>query len=62
VHGDPADVVAVDLELARMQPDPDIDPERVDVRADPLAQRIARAGPSKVARNPSPVVRISRPR
>ena len=53
----------VELDLAGVQPGPDSIPSGATaVAAIARAQRIARAGPSKVARNAVPVVLTSRPR
>ena len=59
----PAEVVAHHLDLARVQAGPDLDPELTHglARAE-QAHWIARAGPSKLARKPSPMVLTSRPR
>ena len=59
----PGELVAGDLALAGVQAGADLEPEPRDgVRSSACAQRIARAGPSKVARKPSPAVSTSRPR
>ena len=63
VHGDAGELVADDLALAGVDACADLEPElRARRRPIARAQRIARAGPSKLARNPSPAVSISRPR
>ena len=62
VHGDAADVVAVQLDLAGVQPGPDRQARLRELVADRGGRADARAGPSNVARKPSPVVSISRPR
>ena len=61
VHGDPGEMVAADLALAAVQPGTHFEADGVDLVLIARAQWIARAGPSKEARNPSPVVSISRP-
>ena len=56
VDGDALDARLGELDLARVQPGADLEAERRE-RASRIAhaQRTARAGPSNVARNPSPV-------
>ena len=61
-HAEAGDVIALDRDLAGVQSRPYLDPERTDSAAIAVAQRTPRAGPSNVARNPSPIVLISRPR
>ena len=58
----PADVVADQLDLAGVDPTLTSIPIAASSSRTAAAQRIARAGPSKVARNPSPIVFTSRPR
>ncbi len=54
--------LAVDhLALACVHAGADLDPELPDLPRRSCAQRIARAGPSKVAKNPSPAVSFSSP-
>ncbi len=62
VHGDPGDVVAGQLDLARVEAGAHLEADRAHRVAQLAAQRIARPGPSKVARKPSPSVFTSRPR
>jgi hypothetical protein len=62
VHCDAADVLALHLDLARVHTAADLQTERRRAVTIALAHRTARAGPSKVARKPSPSVLISRPR
>jgi hypothetical protein len=62
VNGDPRDVVAVDLDLAEWMPARMSMPSFRTASRIASAHAIARAGPSNVARKPSPVVEISRPR
>ena len=62
VHRDAGQLVPDNLDLARMQAAANRDPEPANASSTATAQRIARAGPSKDARNPSPAVSISRPR
>src|SRR4051794_36101364 len=54
VNGDPLDVIALDLDLPGVHPAPDLKVEGPNSLHMLVAQRTARAGPSKVARNPSP--------
>ena len=61
VDSDPRDVVAAHLALASVQAGADLDPQG-PAPAIARAHSMPRAGPSKVARKPSPVVLISRPR
>jgi hypothetical protein len=56
VHRDPADVVAEQLDLAGVQANPNLQTVLGSSTRMAWAARMARAGPSKVARNPSPVV------
>ena len=60
VDGDPADIIADDLAFARVQAGADIDAERPDFISD-RSGATDPAGPSTVARNPSPVVLTSWP-
>ena len=61
--GDPADLAIDDLALAGVDPGPDLDAKVADtLKLISRAQRIARAGPSKVASSPSPAVSFSTPR
>ncbi len=64
VDGEPPDVVADQLDLARMQTAADLQPElRSGARpGSPSRNESPRAGPSNVARNPSPIVLTARPR
>ena len=55
VHGDAADVGAQQLDLAGVAAGAHLEAERLHRLADRLAHFTARAGPSKVARKPSPV-------
>jgi hypothetical protein len=62
VDGDPADVAVAELNLAGVQPRPELDADASQLISErAAAQRIARPGPSKVASIPSPVVLISWP-
>ena len=62
-HGDAADLPVDRLDLAGVHARADLDAERRDRRRrSPSAQRTARAGPSNVAKNPSPAVSTSVPR
>ena len=65
-HRTPPPALATDQPigtLAGVQPGPDLEARAGDQRhGSPHAQRIARAGPSNVARKPSPVVSTSWPR
>jgi hypothetical protein len=62
VHADPTDVVTANLALAGVQPGTHLDAERLHRVAIAMTQRIARCGPSNIARKPSPDVFTSRPR
>ena len=63
VHRDAGDVVAAQLDLAGVEAGAHLETHRADrVAQRRCAQRIARPGPSKVARKPSPSVFTSRPR
>jgi hypothetical protein len=61
VDRDPADVVLAQLDLAGVQPGTKLDPDAGKLVGRVAARRMARPGPSKVARIPSPVVFTSRP-
>jgi hypothetical protein len=62
VHGEPADLPVDCLDFTGMRSCPDVEPERLDSFDDgSAAYRTARAGPSNVAKNPSPAVSISVP-
>ena len=54
VHGDAGHVVGAQLALAGVQPDPDVELQLPRLLDDAPPQLTARAGPSKVARKPSP--------
>jgi hypothetical protein len=62
VHGDTAVIVTANLALTSVYTGAHVDPSRPRRFDDPRAQRIARAGPSNVAKKLSPAVLISRPR
>ncbi len=62
VDGNTANIVALDLDLAGMKPLRTTMPSGRTRSMIAEAQRTARAGPSKVARKPSPKVLTSRPR
>jgi len=61
VYGDTAELLAHPLALAGVNARSDFDPEWTASMA-AAAQRIARAGPSKLVKKPSPAVSSSRPR
>ena len=58
VHGHASDVVTPELDFAGVEARPQFDAELSRFVADPEPQRMARPGPSNVARNPSPIVLI----
>ena len=62
LHRHPRDVIAQHLALAGVHAGTDLYPEGPAPSDDRLGASDARAGPSKVARKPSPVVLISGPR
>jgi hypothetical protein len=62
VHGDPRDVLVAELDLARVQTCPELNPDRADRLARLERTSDGLAGPSNVTKNPSPAVSISRPR
>jgi len=62
VDGDAAGLAVDQLALAAVQPRTNVEVELADPLLDREAQWIARAGPSKVAKKPSPAVSISLPR
>ena len=62
VDGDAADVATAQLDLTRVQPTRTWMPIARTASQMAQAQRTARPGPSKAAKNPSPVIWISRPR
>jgi hypothetical protein len=62
VHGEPADVVTPDLDLAGVETDADIESELSRRGADRGRASNGARRSSKVARKPSPVVFTSRPR
>jgi len=62
VHGYAANIVTADLDFAGVQTDANVKCKSEAASRIAHAQRIARAGPSKVARKPSPVAFTSRPR
>jgi hypothetical protein len=62
VDSDIGDLLVGALALAGMDAGADLESERGDGVSDRLAQWIARMGPLKVAKKPSPAVSISRPR
>jgi hypothetical protein len=59
VNGNAANIVAYHFALAGMEPSTDFDPKRPDFLGYGAGAAHAAAGPSKVARKPSPVVLIS---
>jgi hypothetical protein len=61
VHRHPGDLVSKELAFAGVHARSDLEAERPTPLTAADAQRIARAGPSNVARNPSPAVSTSRP-
>src|SRR5439155_22049992 len=62
MRGDPGDRRAEHLALAGVQPGPDIEPELAHGIAYGACAADRSAGPSKVARKPSPAVSTSEPR
>src|SRR5207247_9498575 len=62
MRGDPGDGRAEHLALAGVQPGPDIEPELAHGIAYGACAADRSAGPSKVARKPSPAVSTSEPR
>ena len=62
MDGDALHFVRGNFDLAGMQGAADLQAERLNRLGDACAQRTARAGPSKVARNPSPSDFTSLPR
>jgi Pyridine nucleotide-disulphide oxidoreductase len=62
VDGDSGDLVADQLALARMEACPDLESERLCYVADGAGAADRPRRPSKMAKNPSPAVSISRPR
>ena len=61
VHGEASDVVRQDLDLADVKPARISSPSSLTSSRMAMAQRTARAGPSNVARNPSPTTLTSFP-
>ena len=62
VNGNTAYVLIDHFAFASMEPCPDLDPKGPDLVSNGAGAATPRAGPSKVARMPSPVVLISWPR
>jgi len=62
VDGDPRNIAVLDVDLSGMAPAAHLNAERANLLDDGRGARTARAGPSKVARKPSPKVLTSRPR